>query len=62
MLGIRKDIRRRTPSKAEQNRKGKTNQNCKSKTEENHKNRVPQCGTLFRWITIYLITFSQPER
>ena len=62
MLGIRKDIRRRTPSKAEQNRKGKTNQNCKSKAEEKHKNRVPRCGTLFRQVTIYLITFSQPER
>jgi len=48
MLGIRKDILRRTPSKAEQNRKGKTMQNCKSKAEEKHKNRVPRCGTLFR--------------
>lgn len=40
MLGIRKDIRRRTPSKAEQNRKGKTNQNCKGKTNQNCKDKT----------------------
>lgn len=47
MLGIRKDIRRRTPSKAEQNRKGKTNQNCKDKTERNRKskpNKITKTG------------------